>query len=1024
MIDYESIVETNKVIYTAKTDMMKLMVEIKSFGMSVDELDKETGSSDGLQPKTSSNSKSKNVDTTLCFKNENQSGQFGNQRTVNVAGAREKVGSLVVQQSGIKCFNCREFGHFAKECRRPKRVKDSAYHKEKMLLCKRFPKLTRHRFRASGTVEMDNSNVILDSPDMCEDDIQNEQNDVDSDDERVALANLIANLKLNVDENKKIQKQLKKANTTLAQELKECKAILAKTRVNHKPTVSRPQLKSNQSRDKVLPKIVKNLNSNAVCATCNKCLIDSNHFAYVTKILNDVHARTKKPTVVPISTIKPKGQANKSIATPSKEKVASKSTNQKLHSYFRVLYENTNKIVQLILFVVDFGCTKHMTGNLKLFCNFVEKFLGTIRFGNDQFAPILSYGDLVQGNVTINMVYYVKGLNYNLFSVGQICDADLEVAFRKSTCFVRDLQGNDLLTGDGKNLDKMKEKGDLCILVGYSTQSKGYRVYNKRTRMIVESIHIHFDEIKEVSETFVANNTSGLIPQRQKASDYDNPDPENNNNQAEEGEQLQDDEFTNPFCASTQDVAESSLHNIGNSNVPTLNQPKVSKYRWTKDQPLEQVRRNPSRPVQTRRQLAIDPEMCMYVLTVSTAKLKNIKEAMADSAWIEAMQEELHQFDRLQMDIKMAFLNGPLKEEVYVVQPDGFVNPDHPEKVYRLRKALYGLKQAPRAWYDELSKFLISKGITKAKYTLEILHKHGMDKDQSIGTPLATKPKLDSDLSGNPVDQTDYHSKIGSLMYLTSSRPDIVQAHMTGNLKLLCNFVEKFLGTIRFGNDQFAPTLGYGDLVQGNVTINMVYYVKGLNYNLFSVGQICNADLEMDVKMAFLNGPQKEEVYVAQPDGFVNPDHPEKVYRLRKALYGLKQALRAWNSDPPILKWYLYQSSKYTLEILHKHGMDKDQSIGTPLATKPKLDADLSGNPVDQTDYHSKIGPLMYLTSSRPDIVQAGSSFELTAFSDADHAGCIDSRKSTFEGIQFLGDKLVSWMSKKQNCTAMSSAEA
>nr|GEY12834.1 retrovirus-related Pol polyprotein from transposon TNT 1-94 [Tanacetum cinerariifolium] len=154
--------------------------------------------------------------------------------------------------------------------------------------------------------------------------------------------------------------------------------------------------------------------------------------------------------------------------------------------------------------------------------------------------------------------------------------------------------------------------------------------------------------------------------------------------------------------------------------------------------------------------------------------------------------------------------------------------------------------------------------------------------------------------------------------------------------------------------------------------------------------------------------------------------------------------------------------AKYTLEILHKHGMDKGQSIGTPMATKPTLDADLSGNPVDQTDYRNKIGSLMYLTSSRPDIVQAvcfcaryqsrptekhlkevkrifrylrgtvnmglwypkDSSFELTAFSDADHVGCIDSRKSTSGGIQFLGDKIVSWMSKKQNCTGMSSAEA
>ncbi|GJS22371.1 hypothetical protein Tco_0451003 [Tanacetum coccineum] len=154
--------------------------------------------------------------------------------------------------------------------------------------------------------------------------------------------------------------------------------------------------------------------------------------------------------------------------------------------------------------------------------------------------------------------------------------------------------------------------------------------------------------------------------------------------------------------------------------------------------------------------------------------------------------------------------------------------------------------------------------------------------------------------------------------------------------------------------------------------------------------------------------------------------------------------------------------AKYTLEILKKHGMEKGQSIGTPIATKPKLDADLSGEPVDQTDYHSKIRLLMYLTSSRPDIVQVvcycasyearptekhlkkvkqifqylrgtinmglwypkGSSLDLTAFLDADHAGCVDTRKSTSRGIQFLGDKLVSWMSKKQDCTAMSSAKA
>ncbi|GJS23841.1 hypothetical protein Tco_0452473 [Tanacetum coccineum] len=111
------------------------------------------------------------------------------------------------------------------------------------------------------------------------------------------------------------------------------------------------------------------------------------------------------------------------------------------------LNAKTSNLVEIILFIVDSGCSKHMTGNLKLLSNFVEKFLGTVKSGNDQIVPILGYGDLVQGNVTIKKVYYVEGLNHNLFSVGQFCDADLEVAFRKSTCYIRDLKENDLLTG-------------------------------------------------------------------------------------------------------------------------------------------------------------------------------------------------------------------------------------------------------------------------------------------------------------------------------------------------------------------------------------------------------------------------------------------------------------------------------------------------------------------------------------------------------------------------------------------------
>nr|GFB40678.1 hypothetical protein [Tanacetum cinerariifolium] len=167
---------------------------------------------------------------------------------MNVARARENVDSPVVQQSGIQCFNCKEFGHFDKEYRNPKRVKDFAYHKEKMFLCKQAKKgiplqaeqydsladtdeeideqeLEAHYNYMAKIHEVPTADTGTDSEPLE----QNDQNDVESDDERVALANLIANLKLDVDENKNIQKQLKKANTTLPQELKKCKTILAET---------------------------------------------------------------------------------------------------------------------------------------------------------------------------------------------------------------------------------------------------------------------------------------------------------------------------------------------------------------------------------------------------------------------------------------------------------------------------------------------------------------------------------------------------------------------------------------------------------------------------------------------------------------------------------------------------------------------------------------------------------------------------------------------------------------------------
>nr|GEU73362.1 hypothetical protein [Tanacetum cinerariifolium] len=615
-------------------------------------------------------------------------------------------------------------------------------------------------------------------------------------------------------------------------------------------SVSRPQLKSNPMEDRVMPnnsqgkkqevedhrrnvKFSKNkmsvtacndslnaktLNVNFVCATCGKCVLNEKHDMCVLKSINSVNSRTKMPIDVPVSTREPKRTIKQTVAKPLRKIVASESTNQKPRNTTRKLYE---RLVEIILFIVDSGCSKHMTRNLKLLINFMEKFMGTVKFGNDQITPILGYGDLVQGAVMIKMVYYVEGLNHNLFSVGQFCDADLEVSFWKSTCYIHDLKGNDLLTGScgidlysitlqdtttpnpiclmakatssqawlwrrrishlnfdtinllSKNdimigLPKLKfVKDHLCssyetleVLIdflrlvqrGLHAQVRIVRT-DKGTKFLNKNLHAYFasegilhqtsDPVPQCKRTALKHDILSPGPQCQEnvpqadrivttsneldllfslmfdellngssqvvsksfaitTADAPNQRQQENttllNNQTTPDPTFENDEFVNIFSTLVQDRGETSSRHVDSSNMHTFYQHHPSEHRWTKDHPLEQVIRNPSQLVRTRRQLESDGEMCMFALTVSRTELKNIKEAMVNSAWIESMQEELYQFDRLDMYVKTTFLYGPLKEEVYVNQPDGFVDPYHPDKVYRPKKALYGLKQAPRAW--------------------------------------------------------------------------------------------------------------------------------------------------------------------------------------------------------------------------------------------------------------------------------------------------------------------------------------
>nr|GEU38234.1 retrovirus-related Pol polyprotein from transposon TNT 1-94 [Tanacetum cinerariifolium] len=869
--------------------------------------------------------------------------------------AKENVGSPVVQQSRIQCFNYKEFGHFAKECKNPKKVTDFAYHKEKMLLCKQaeegvplrveeydwladtdeeideqeleahysyMAKIQEVPTVDSGTdseplesntclVETNDSNVIPDSPDMCNDDIQNDQNDVESDDEHEIVDNawvkhtkdqfraptaqdmdiliktclmpltlktqkdslifvhelkqkMHANLKYveslekEIDElepdkaefsnmydmilkecvsnevmctyllllsdldapaelqclylhkvkecnflAQKLSKQTESVSKeiytellrsfsklekhsislelTLQQYLKaqmqdkniaisELKKLIEKckgksmetkfdkpsvvrqpnaqripkpsvlglsktvtaqtlpqtakqdvsntnvlkpglyqidtrttqtrapqspqnfrntnpcmsnsTGVNHKTNVSIPQHRSNQMKDKVVPKnsqvklqktqveddpgipsISNNIKSvttcndslnsrtsnvNAVCATYGKCLVDSDHFACVTKMLNDMNARTKKPDVVPISTKKPKVHVNKSVATPHK-KVASKSTTHKPKNYYRMLYEKTIKPWK---WWIEQQCPSGYKWVPKIKMQWVPKAKNenVQKRKSTCFVRDLQGNDLLIGNrgsdlytislqeskASTTLCFMAKAsptqarlwhrrlshLNFNYINLlsmkdvvigllklkyikDQLCssceDETQEVLKELLTMIKRNLQAPVITVRTNRGTEFLnktlhaffKEEGIEHQSFTARTpeqngvverrnrtlvESKGYCVYNKITRLIVESIHIRFDEIKEMSKTSVANDTLGLIPQRQKVSDYDNSDPV---------PQLQ--------------------------NVSSLADAHV-----TSQQELD---------------LLFGP----------------FKQEMADSAWIEVMQEELHQVDRFQV---------------------------------------------------------------------------------------------------------------------------------------------------------------------------------------------------------------------------------------------------------------------------------------------------------------------------------------------------------------------------------------
>ncbi|GJV89606.1 retrovirus-related pol polyprotein from transposon TNT 1-94 [Tanacetum coccineum] len=400
-------------------------------------------------------------------------------------------------------------------------------------------------------------------------------------------------------------------------------------------------------------------------------------------------------------------------------------------------------------------------------------------------------------------------------------------------------------TKDNENLGKLQSKADIGIFIGYAPTKKAFRIYNRRTRRIIETIHVDFDELTAMASEQNAPSPSNSQTTPETQSPVIPNDVEEDNHDIEVAHMGNNLYFgvLIPKVPSDQSSSSDSIHIIVQRGH------KISEHssKWMNGHQLENIIGELARPVSTRLQLHEQALFCYYDAFLTTVEPKIYKDALTQSCWIKAMQEELNEFERLkvwelvprldkvmvitlkwiykvkldelggilknearllargyrqeegidfeesfalvarlevikiflafaahmnmvvyQMDVKTAFLNGNLREEVYVSQPNGFVDPDNPNHMYKLKKALYGegnelllIFQNPRGIF-----------INQSKYALESLKKYDFDSCDPVDTPMVEKSKLDKDKEGKVVDLSHYHGMIGTLLYLTATFAD------------------------------------------------------------------------------------------------------------------------------------------------------------------------------------------------------------------------------------------------------------
>ncbi|GJT89456.1 retrovirus-related pol polyprotein from transposon TNT 1-94 [Tanacetum coccineum] len=414
---------------------------------------------------------------------------------------------------------------------------------------------------------------------------------------------------------------------------------------------------------------VLNANSELICATCNECMFDAIHDLCVLIYVNNVNVRAEsksmkskkkkmwKPTVVLL---------NKPLSTTVEEKTLSSSNSLgKLKDITNILSSIKFKsVVQIILWYLDSGCSKHMTRQHPQLINFVSKFMGTVRFGNDHVAAIKGYGDYQIGNVMISRVYYVEGSSrdsllypktFSNSKASQKIPYELIHDRKPNLTYFYVFGALCYPSNDGEDPGKLKPKADIGIFIGYAPAKKAYRIYNRKTRLIMETIHVEFDELTAMTykQYDLGPRLQFMTPGTISSGLYFNPPPS----------------VVPPVPVA---AAPRSAGLTGSPSSTSIDQEAPSAI---KQDEFRGVLKNKARLIAKgyRQEEGIDFEESF----APVARIKSIRILVANAA--------NKNMTIYQMDVKTTFLNGELREEVY----------------------------AQRAWYDMLSSFLLSQKFSK-----------------------------------------------------------------------------------------------------------------------------------------------------------------------------------------------------------------------------------------------------------------------------------------------------------------------